>query len=939
MTTLAPANGRDGETMEAAPLTATEYTSTTTLPEAIRPTLFIFLGGTGVRIATFLKALLIARFGYPLPPWIRLLVFDTTREPFAVRRGDRTIQLEEGSELFVLSDVPVGRVINNIDNLPGIRERLGSVIANLPARVMRDGTKSNRCLGALALLWHFRPVWEELRKAVWRLAGRDVFGTADPLLGLNVVIGAGLGGGTGSGTFLDVAYMLRALCDDLGIQSEFCRFTGYGVLPQAYPGIPSHSLNPNTGAALKELDHAMVRGNFKSRYPNGRTVHLRESPFNQFFTLDGVNERGQTWAGLDDVAEAGAQAIFLQMTSALGRSGDNTFDNLDEALAGQTEGGHGTFLSSVGEAYLEFAAPDVAALCGRRLVRDVIRAVWLPAGPVVRAASEAEARRQSLRSDWLVPRLLRDPQTGGELHVDLRPPAWLLDKRHDEVAAAAANYLRQYGHGRVGEMLLAQTAANGETLARELCADWEAWTDAALFAPDRGAGDALAVLDATRAGLATQADGGRRRLGDLEQRIERATTAVGQTQTALERAADSLPFGRAGRVRAELERLFKAGQALFEAQLAHGLLRSQLAIWSEVDAELERLARLVSGLADRLAIIARRFDAVVADGMGRLAAGGVARLSLADEAYVESLYRRHAPDHLALLTLSAFHGDGAARPLDLAALDSAELGERLASAVAELFAPVSRLTVEQVIEERAAEMTPRARRRQLFQLATPSWSIDRTRLPEGGDDLVRLEILGVPNARQTCFTEEPLLVSTNDPHRIVALVIAAGAPVSALQQYDRYQAALERAKASRPMHVLPALVADANRGRLAFALGGIFGLIRHEGRYFYYQPADALSTPLLVGQGLANAVNALAGREPLTNEIMERVDAHIARIGLREAIARLTDYYRTPTNGRSALDEVTRELKRLVRDYTEELIEINAFDDGRGDFHRPADGE
>lgn len=927
MTTLAPTNGRNSlmsaPDAVALPLGG-DATATDAPPQATRPTLFVFLGGTGVRIATFLKALLIDLYGYPLPSWIRLLVFDTTREMFTVRRGDHLVRLEEGAELFILGDVPVGRILNNIDNLPGIRERLGGTIANLPARVMRDGTKSNRCLGALALLWHFRPTWQELYKAVWGLAGRGVTGASAAPLGLNVVIGGGLGGGTGSGMFLDVSYMLHALCDDLGIQSEFCRFTGYGVLPQAYPGIPSHSLNPNTGAALKELNHAMVHGNFRSLYPN-RPVYVRESPFNQFFVLDGVNERGQTWAGLDDVAETAAQAICLQMASPLGRSGDNTFDNLDDALAGQADGDHGTFLSSIGEAHLEFDAPAVAALCGQRLVRDTIRAVWLPAGPAERAAAEAEVRLHALQPDALAPRLLRDAQTGGEMHVDLRPPAWLGEKRHDEVVAAAAGYVRRYGQVRVGEGLLGQMTTHAEALAGEARADWQKWAAGALFAADRGAGDALAVLAAARTALATQSADGRRRLGEMETRLERAATALNQTEASLTRAADSLPIGRGGRIRAELERLFKAGQTVYEAQLAHGLLRAQLAVWNEAGGELERLGRLTAGLADRLAAVAHRLDGDIAAESARLAAGGAARVSLADEGYVDALFRQHAPDRL---LVAALPHSGTESPLAVAALDSAELGRRLAAGATALFAPLAALTIEQVIEARAAEMTPRARRQQLFQLATPSWSIDRTRLPQGGEDLVRLEILGVPDTRQTCFTEEALIVSTHDPHRLVALVIVAGAPVSALQQYRHYEAALERAKAIQPMHVLPALVADANRGRLAFALGGIFGLITHEGRYFYYRPADNLAAPLLLGQGLANAAAALTGREALTNELLERVEAHIARVGLREAIARLADYYRAPSPGRSPLDELTRELKRLVREYTEELSQIDALDEG-----------
>ena len=51
-------------------------------------------------------------------------------------------------------------------------------------------------------------------------------------------------------------------------------------------------------------------------------------------------------------------------------------------------------------------------------------------------------------------------------------------------------------------------------------------------------------------------------------------------------------------------------------------------------------------------------------------------------------------------------------------------------------------------------------------------------------------------------------------------------------------------------------------------------------------------------------------------------------MGLREAITLLTEYYTTTPNGNTRLDEQTRELKRLVRDYTEDLRGIDEFSTG-----------
>lgn len=891
---------------------------------AMRPTLILTLGGVGLRVATYLKAYLSLRFGLPLPRKLRLLNFDTARDPFSVSIGNRSIRLEEGSELSILSDVPVGSIIKNLDHHPAIRDRLGDVIHNLPARVLREGAKSSRPLGLLSLYWHFTDVHEELSKAIWHLVGRD--NAADggrAQHGLNVFIIGGTGGGSGSPLLIESAYLVRALCDDLGIQSEFCHITGIGLLPQAYVGIHSPAIYPNAGAFLKELNYAMTRGNFHSRYPGNRTVAVREAPFDIFYVLDGVSERGQTWAGLEQVTAVCAQAVFLQMVSQLGRSGDNAFDNLTSVLSGQTDDGFGTFLGSFGLGYLTFDALAVANLCARWYVGDRVTG-WLVEGHGD-AAAVAQSLLTPLTTAELSPALLRDPDTGGEMHLELHLPAGLLERRHDETPAAAAAYVRQFSHARLSEGLLGRLAANAAGAAREASAGWSAWVNANLFAAG-SLPDALAVVRAARDTLFALGEDGRARLGQQEQLIERREAALAGAEATLTAAAGSLPIGRGGRVRAALESLTKAAQALLDARRQHGLIRGQLTVWGEVDVELEQLARIVDGLIGRLTIIGRRLNTATDEDMRRLSTGDATTISLADEAYVRALYTRTLPEGLAFMSLAAFdHPVAPVRALDLATLNTNDLMHTLVDATGELFAPIARLTVDEVVTERAAEVSPRARRRQLFERATASWNINRTRLADGGNGLVRIEVLGVRDSRQTAFAEESMLVSTGDPHRVTALVIVAGAPTSALQQYDQYQLELDRARAVQPIHVLPAFITDANRGRLAFALGVIFGLIENQGSYFYVCPADPVDDRAPLGNGLQNAVTAVAARETTATELMERVNGRIAQVGLQEGLTRLRTYYQAPTSGRSALDDLTRELKRLVRDFADELAQIGSL--------------
>lgn len=348
----------------------------------MRPTLIVGVGGSGQLILTILKAILQTIFG-DLWRWrIRLLAFDTTQEELQAQ-GDKWVTLEPGAEFFDIGDVPVGSIIRNIESQTAIKERLGSVLARLPAGVMRSGSKQIRSLGLMAFLWNYATVKQQIERALWQLAGRSQVDDAlNQQQGINVFICGSLVGGTGSGITLDLAYLIRSVFTDLGTQAEFCHITSINLLPQAFYGIKGPNLLPNTAAYLQELNHLMVKGNFQTRYPDGRVLASREAPFDICYVIDGVDQSGRTWADIYAVTAMAAQGIYLQMGTQLGRKGENSFDNLDEVLSGVTVDGQGTFLASFGKGDLVFDAPAVARICTQRLLAEWLRQEWLfPSDP------------------------------------------------------------------------------------------------------------------------------------------------------------------------------------------------------------------------------------------------------------------------------------------------------------------------------------------------------------------------------------------------------------------------------------------------------------------------------------------------------------------------------------------------------------------------------
>ena len=900
-----------------------------TLLARMRPTLVIGLGGTGQQEVVHLKALLTGRFGQAWRRKVRLLVFDTTEEPIAVPLNDALIQLEAGSEFFNISQVPVGSILRNLDKLDAIRERLGSTMHRLPATSLRNGAKQIRPLGLLALLWHHKKVWEQLRKAIWSLAGRDVSEahTAIQEAGINVFILCSLAGGTGSGTFLDVAYLIRVLFAELGDQNHSGHITGIAALPQAFYGLEGPNLLANTGAALEEINHAMIYGGFSTLYPDGRRVNLPDSPFDLLYVVDGVDEKGKTWTGgIHQVAQMVAQGVFLQMASQVGRKGENAFDNVDHVLSGQSDDGFGTFLASLGLGYLVFPAQAVIDVCSRWLFLQLAREQWLRSADDKTSGQTAASRLYVVTEHQLTPELRRDPQSGAELRVDLRQPSWLAEIASDQISAAATRFVQDYGQARLNEMLLGQLEQNSRQAAEKASRDWTSWVAETLFSPDTSLNALQVILRQARQQLGSWMSDRRRQIGEQEQAFERSQTALTQRQMALAEAADSLFLGRGKRVREALDRYFQTAQATYQRQASLAESRGLIRVWMTLDGTLDRLIRQVQHLTERIAALQTEIESSLPQQVQALAKAGVSRHSLAGEAYVRQLWGQYAPKQVNLADLLAmsmpFEGEKPGLLL-LTDLSPAELRQSILTGLQQPFRPLLSLSVEQVIADQADRLSPTARREQLFQLATPSWNVERVRLPEGGASLERLQVLGVPDSSQTHYADEPMLVDTHNPRELVALVVVAGAPPSALVQHDAYQREMEKAVA--PLYVLPHFLAADNQAPLAFALGSIFGLVVREGSHFYYQPSDPLEKPLRLGQGLENAIRGVAEQERLTREIMERIDSQIARLGSQRSIKKLTAYYTAVPEGRTQVDETMRELKRLVRDYAAELQRLNDF--------------
>jgi len=890
-------------------------------PPTLRPTLVVGLGGTGHRIVTHLKAHFIHAYGEVPADRVRLLAFDTADEIITVPVHGQPQGLELDRELFHIGHTPVPSIVRNLDRQPAIAARL-PCIQSIPPVALRAGAKQVRPLGLLALLWRFDQVERRISDALWELAGKDTLGRrAGTTQGINVFICNSLVGGTGSGTFVDVAYLVQAVFSELGSMGDFCYVTGVGVLPQAFRGIDGPNIVPNTVAALKELGHCMQRGGFTCLYPNGRSFSAPQAPFNLYYLVDGVDEQGYTWRGLNELCAMIAGGLFLQIGSQLGRKGENDFDNLDGVLAQQTAEGEGTFYGSFGIASLYFPAADVAAWCTARLAGAMVAEGLMRPADEQRAAETAQTllRARSVDGPALRRELAQDDE-GVPFAVEFRLPAWLRQARDAHAIQELARHVHDYRRVRLRGDFTAWMKANSAALHERLGDALAHAVMSTLTDPGWGLNGTLVLIDALD-----------RRLGAVEQEMEaRRATAEGERdrleldlqeqEEALRRAIAGTSLFRGRAIALARTRYLEAAECALNQALVYLLAETGLALVVRLRRDLASQAQTFDGLRARL-VAARR---LLSEEERHLPATAqqdeITRICLARPDYCRALYEQHAPSPQE--ALAEWLRD--ARADEWAGLDVEELAHRLRAGATRFFRAVAGMTVEDALRDQGSEASPEAFRERLFRLAAPSWNLDLARLQDGGAQLRSIQVMGVPDEGHTAFAADSLaLVSTYDPTTVTAFLATIGAPHTALQQYTGYERAYETARRSRPLHVLPQFQVENEQARLSFALAAVFGMIFSRGFYYYYRPEDPLDPPLKLGNGLANSIHHFAQADALTREVMARVERHIEEIGTAQALSVLDDYYSrddgSGPDGNSAIDKLVTDLRKRVRAYASEL--------------------
>ncbi|MEK7813644.1 MAG: tubulin-like doman-containing protein, partial [Candidatus Desantisbacteria bacterium] len=283
----------------------------------LSPTVIIGLGGTGKEVMLRLRKKFFEKYGslsaFPIVSYI-FMDTDTTNKFLTTEAKDIiSPQIEfEQDEVIDASIERTSRYTDSLDTYPHIKKWFYPQLKALGD--LREGAGQIRPYGRLGFFHRFDVISSKIKKACERVTNPanhkimlDKYGINVNFNNVNIYIVNSLAGGTGSGIFLDVAFLVKHL-------QQNARTIGFLILPRIFGDVPR--CDANGYAALMELDYYSYGHHFEVEWTPREPLSIPSPPFDYCYLMDGVNETGMTISDKDKsrIFELLSDNIFIDFS-------------------------------------------------------------------------------------------------------------------------------------------------------------------------------------------------------------------------------------------------------------------------------------------------------------------------------------------------------------------------------------------------------------------------------------------------------------------------------------------------------------------------------------------------------------------------------------------------------------------------------------------------
>lgn len=290
-------------------------TQDTTAKPKLKRTLYIGLGGTGFKTLLHTKRAFIETYG-EVPPMIKFLAVDSDQNQYKNTslpsiHGDIKFDPSESSDIMV-TNAPQ-KVLRQRGELTWLPEKNMNAVEDLT-----NGCGMVRTNGRIAFSFNYQKTRQNIENALNQIQNLQIVQSDKYQLmsqSVEVVIVFSIGGGTGSGTFIDTAYMVKDIFQAQALP-QTSKIIGYMVLPDVYNAqlvFGKDRLYPNGCGSLVDLDYLMHL-NFTDRIQaNYLTTqkYLVGAPFHTIIAISNKNHNGDVVNDCQDIANMLSLALVV----------------------------------------------------------------------------------------------------------------------------------------------------------------------------------------------------------------------------------------------------------------------------------------------------------------------------------------------------------------------------------------------------------------------------------------------------------------------------------------------------------------------------------------------------------------------------------------------------------------------------------------------------
>ncbi len=346
------------------------------------PVLFVGLGGTGVDALLRIKNEVQTRMPLPKdssgqiigtsPSNIGFLALDTDKKILTKTYGVAGFD-KSGDEFIDITVDGLPQVIGSVVERHLNEEEWKWFDKDLTANGGIDGANGIRQIGRFMLFQNINEVRSRFITAIEKVLN------GSSSTNLKIFILTGIGGGTGSGTFLDVAYVIRQVALD---KTPNVQLHGYVFTPDLNKGNggDDSSMYRNGYASLKELDYWMSasehQNHFIQRYNVNFIVNSNARPFD-FCHLITARDCQHNLVNYTEAMDAVGGNLFSYIVServsadgntALSQMYDNISSHINNAVKPYAANYH---YLSIGSDKLEIPYTEITTLVAAKVFKKL----------------------------------------------------------------------------------------------------------------------------------------------------------------------------------------------------------------------------------------------------------------------------------------------------------------------------------------------------------------------------------------------------------------------------------------------------------------------------------------------------------------------------------------------------------------------------------------